>query len=68
MFGKKEKTAKEPETKPTLSELAPNKPKKTANTKLTNAEKKQIRDVIAKHKSNGKKEKSAQESVPYLKV
>lgn len=65
MFGKKEKTPKQPETKPTLSELAPKKP---ANNKLTNAEKKQIRDVIAKHKPNGKKEKSAQESVPYLKV
>lgn len=36
--------------------------------KLSKEDKKQIKEVLAKHKPNKKKQKSAQESVPYEKV
>lgn len=58
MFTKKaSQTEKNTETK-----------KKKSKTTLSSAEKKQIREIIAKHKPVGKKEKSAQESVPFLRV
>lgn len=71
MFNKKQKQVKA-KTKEVKAPVESGKPAKSTGkkvpVKLTNADKKQIRDVISKHKPVSNKEKSAQESVPYRKV
>ena len=42
--------------------------KNQSTVRLTRAEKKQIEAILARHKPVGKKEKSAQQSVPYERV
>ncbi|MFI3255726.1 MAG: hypothetical protein R3Y63_15585, partial [Eubacteriales bacterium] len=75
MFGKsknqtqtKQPQVKQPPAKQTPAKKPPaNQPPANKNT-LSKADKKQIREVMSRHKPTGKNEKSAQESVPFQRV